>query len=58
MSQLQTINLTLGLVIVLAIIYFALLGITNDAITITEDMAGWDCHTMGNRICGVGAQHH
>ena len=21
---------------------------------ITEDMAGWDCTTMGNRICGTG----
>jgi len=21
---------------------------------ITEDMPGWDCQTMGNRICGDG----
>jgi hypothetical protein len=22
---------------------------------LTEDMAGWECHTMGNRQCGPGA---
>lgn len=21
----------------------------------TEDMACWDCHTMGNRVCGPGS---
>lgn len=25
--------------------------------TIYEDDPRWDCHTMGNRICGPGHQH-
>lgn len=24
--------------------------------TITEDDPRWDCHTMGNRVCGTGAR--
>jgi hypothetical protein len=34
--------------------YAAEVGDDNADGTITEDESGWDCRTMGNRICGPG----
>jgi hypothetical protein len=50
----------LGLLIVITLLVFALMAINSriegDRIfrtTCTEDMACWNCATMGNHICGT-----
>lgn len=30
-------------------------GLPERNVTITEDMPGWDCATMGNQVCGPDA---
>ena len=35
--------------------YAAEVGDDNADVVIMEDESGWDCATMGNRICGSGA---
>lgn len=52
-----------AIVIVAAVLLWVLSPMSADASTapmapdsapvITEDMPGWDCRTMGNRVCGV-----
>lgn len=55
MKNIQAIFI-LAVVIGLGVLAYAHRGDTynNPPTRCTEDMACWNCHTMGNRICGTG----